>query len=160
MDIKIIDGNLLDFPNDIDFIAHSCNTHNVMGAGIARAIKDRYPKAYEADCYAMYEGANILGDYSFSVTDATQNKGIYNMYTQSKIGDKRSVNYEAFYVALNKVAGHIEWQSKHEDEEKILGLPWMISCGLAGGSWNVIFSMINDILIDRCFKTFIVKYDE
>ena len=58
-----------------------------MGAGIARAIKDRYPKAYEADCYATHEGANILGDYSFSVTDATQNKGIYNMYTQSKIGD-------------------------------------------------------------------------
>jgi len=160
MDIKIIDGNLLDFPNGIDFIAHSCNTHNVMGAGIARQIKDRYPKAYEADCYAMHEDANVLGDYSFSVTDATQNKGIYNMYTQSKIGDKRSVNYEAFHVALNKVAGHIEWQSKHEGVEKTLGLPWMISCGLAGGSWGIIFSMINDILIDRKFKTYIVKYHE
>ena len=158
--IKIIEGNLLDFPNNIDFIAHSCNTHNVMGAGIALDIKHTYPEAYVADCHAMMEGENVLGDYSFAWTDVTQNKGIYNMYTQSKIGDKRSVNYEAFYVALNKVAGHIEWQSKHEDEEKILGLPWMISCGLAGGSWNVIFSMINDILIDRCFKTFIVKYDE
>ena len=30
--IKIIDGNLLDFPNDIGFIAHSCNTSNLMGA--------------------------------------------------------------------------------------------------------------------------------
>ena len=158
--IKIIDGDLLDFPNGIDFIAHSCNTHNVMGAGIAREIKYRYPNAYSADCHAMMKGDNVLGDYSFAVTDATQNKGIYNMYTQSKIGDERSVNYEAFYVSLNKVAGHIEWQSKHEGAEKTLGLPWGISCGLAGGSWNVIFSMINDILIDRKFKTYIIKYYE
>lgn len=158
--IKIIDGNLLDFPNGIDFIAHSCNTQNIMGGGIARQIKDRYPNAYSADCHAMMNNDNQLGWYSFAVTDATQNKGIYNMYTQDKIGGNRAVNYEAFYVALNKVVDHIEWQMKSEDEEKILGLPWGISCGLAGGSWNVIFSMINDILIDRNLKTYIVKYHE
>lgn len=158
--IKIIDGNLLDFPNDINLIAHSCNTHNIMGAGIAYQIKYRYPNAYYSDCHAMMEGDNVLGDYSFSVTDATQNKGIYNMYTQDKIGGERAVNYEAFYVALNKVASNIEWQIKHEDQKKTLGLPWGISCGLAGGSWSVIFSMINDILVDRKFKTYIVKYYE
>ena len=64
--IQIIDGNLLDFPNDIGFIAHSCNTSNIMGAGIARQVKDRYPLAYEADCHARYEGDNLLGDYSFA----------------------------------------------------------------------------------------------
>ena len=37
--VEIIDGNLLDFPNDIGFIAHSCNTSNLMGAGIARQKK-------------------------------------------------------------------------------------------------------------------------
>ena len=158
--VQIIDGNLLDFPNDIDFITHSCNTHNVMGAGIARAIKNRYPNAYSADCHAMMNNDNQLGWYSFAVTDATQNKGIYNMYTQDKIGGNRAVNYEAFYVALKKVADHIEWQMKHEEEEKTLGLPWGISCGLAGGNWGIIFSIINDILIDRNFKTYIVRYDE
>ena len=158
--VEIIDGNLLDFPNDINFIAHSCNTHNVMGAGIAYQIKCRYPNAYSADCHAMMNNDNQLGWYSFAVTDATQNKGIYNMYTQDKIGGNRAVNYEAFYVALKKVADHIEWQMKHEEEEKTLGLPWGISCGLAGGNWGIIFSMINDILVDRKFKTYIVKYHE
>ena len=116
--------------------------------------------AYEADSHARYEGDNLLGDYSFAWTDATQNQGIYNMYTQSKIGHKRSVNYEAFYVALTRVANNIEWQIAHDDTKPNFGLPWMISCGLAGGSWNVIFSMINDILIDRKFKTYIVRYHE
>jgi len=158
--VQIIDGNLLDFPNGIDFIAHSCNTQNVMGAGIARQIKDRYPIAYEADCHAMHEDEVGLGSYSFAWTDATQTKGIYNMYSQDKLGGERAVDYEGFYLALQNVANHIEWQDKHDDEISSLGLPWMISCGLAGGSWNVIFSMINDILVDRKFKTYIVKYDE
>ena len=160
MDVEIIDGNLLDFPNDINVIAHSCNTYNVMGAGIADQIKYRYPNAYSADCHAMMEGDNVLGDYSFAVTDATQNKGIYNIYTQDKIGGERAVNYEAFYVGLTKVANNIEWQDKHDGKTSTFGLPYGISCGLAGGSWNVIFSMINDILVDRSFKTYIVKYHE
>jgi len=160
MDVEIIEGNLLDFPSKINFIAHSCNTHNAMGAGIAYQIKYRYPNAYSADCHAMMNNDNQLGWYSFAVTDATQNKGIYNMYTQDKIGGNRAVNYEAFYVALKKVADHIEWQMKHEEEEKTLGLPWGISCGLAGGNWGIISSMINDILVDRKFKTYIVRYHE
>lgn len=158
--IKIIDGNLLDFPNGINFIAHSCNTQNVMGAGIARQIKDRYPKAYEADCYAENEKDNVLGSYSFSIVDSIINKGIYNMYTQDTIGNGREVNYEAFYIALNKVASHIEWQDSHFKQTSTLGLPWGISCGLAGGSWSIIFAMINDILFDKTFKTYIVKYNE
>ena len=158
--IKIIDGNLLDFPNGINYIAHSCNTQNIMGGGIAKQIKDRYPTAYQADCFAMYEDDNVLGEYSFAVADATQTKGIYNMYTQDKIGGARAVNYEAFYVALTKVANTIEWEDDTDEKTSVFGLPWMISCGLAGGSWGVIFAMINDILIDRKFKTYIVKYHE
>lgn len=160
MIVEQVSGNLLDFPNGINAIAHSCNTHNVMGAGIANQIKYRYPNAYSADCHAMMDGDNVLGDFSFSVTDATQTKGIYNMYTQDKIGGERAVNYEAFYVALNKVAGHIEWQSKHEGEEKVLGLPYGISCGLAGGNWEIVKAMIEDIFLDSPTKCFIVKYYE
>ena len=62
--VQIIDGNLLDFPNDIKFIAHSCNTRNIMGAGIAKQIKDRYPMAYESDCYAMAEDEVEISTYS------------------------------------------------------------------------------------------------
>lgn len=158
--LKIIDGNLLDFPNDINFIAHSCNTQNIMGAGLARQIKDRYPMAYEADRHAMYEDQVGLGSFSFAWTDATQSKGIYNMYTQDRIGGQRAVDYEGFYLTLENVANHIEWQDEHNGTTSTFGLPWMISCGLAGGSWGIIFSMLNYILVDRRFKTYIVRYHE
>ena len=58
-EIETIKGNLLDFPPHhpddpdryigINNIAHSCNCQNVMGGGIAKQIKERYPQAYEAD---------------------------------------------------------------------------------------------------------------
>ena len=157
--IEIIDGNLLKMHfHGFDYIAHSCNTHNVMGAGIALDIKHTYPEAYSADCHAMIEGKNVLGDFSFAWIDATQTKGVYNMYTQDKIGGKRAVDYEAFYTALNHVADHIEWQDKHDDKTSTFGLPYGISCGLAGGSWKIINAMIHDLLINRSFKTYIVKY--
>ena len=158
--IELIDGNLLDFPNGIVFIAHSCNTQNIMGGGIAKQIKDRYPMVYKADCNAYFEGENTLGNFSFVWTNGEQSRGVYNMYTQDEIGAKRSVSYEGFYCALNKVADHIEWQSKHDGEEKVLGLPYGISCGLAGGSSRIISTIIHDILVDRSFKTYIVRYHE
>ena len=80
--IDLIEGNLLDFPNDINVIAHSCNTRNIMGAGIAKQIKDRYPEAYEADWRAFNSNYGVtLG--KFSKADIGDRKYIYNMYTQS-----------------------------------------------------------------------------
>lgn len=155
-----IEGNLLNFPKNIDFIAHSCNTHNVMGAGIAQQIKYRYPQSYSADCHAMMEGKNVLGDFSFAWTDATQNKGIYNMYTQDRIGGTRAVNYEGFYASLESVLNHIEWQSSHDEEKKALGLPMGISCGLAGGDWGIIKAIIEDIFRNSSVMCYIVKYNQ
>ena len=60
--IKTIKGNLLGFSQllgetdrDLDTYvginakAHSCNCRMIMGVGIAKQIKNRYPEAYQAD---------------------------------------------------------------------------------------------------------------
>ncbi|NDG52774.1 MAG: hypothetical protein EBY39_07100 [Flavobacteriia bacterium] len=159
--IELINGNLLNFPNGINRIAHSCNTHNVMGAGIARNIRLLYPHAYASDCEAMMSGENSLGNWSFAWADSKLEKGIYNMYTQEKLGGRRAVNYEAFYNSLEFVAKNLEYHYVHDDNADIIfGLPYGISCGLAGGNWKIINAMIEDILLDMPFKTYIVKYDE
>lgn len=157
--IVTIRGDLLDFPCEINRIAHSCNTHNTMGAGIAKQIKDRYPNAYESDCHARYEDMNNLGNWSFAWTDATCQRGIYNLYTQSRIGGKRAVDYEAFHKSLSFVAENLHYNYANGEDDVILGLPYGISCGLAGGNWNIIYEMINDILANMPYQTFIVKYD-
>ena len=101
MNIEVIDGNLLDFPNDINVIAHSCNTRNIMGAGIAKQIKDRYPEAYEADTKAYNFEYDENGQYvhwlgKFSKAQINDGRHIYNMYTQASVGEGRRVSYEVF----------------------------------------------------------------
>lgn len=158
--MKFVAGDLLDFPNGINRIAHSCNTHNTMGAGIAQSIKSHFPYAWQADCIAHQNKKNILGSFSFGWADIDSGecqKGVYNLYTQSTIGMGREVNYEAFYEALSKSKENMEAFQIQSGEEIVLGLPFGISCGLAGGNWKIILAMIEDIFHNSIVKVLIVE---
>ena len=169
MNVETIEGNLLDFPNDINVIAHSCNTRHIMGAGIAKQIKDRYPQAYEADWKAFNQEYDKDGQYvhwlgKFSKAEINDRKYIYNMYTQASIGRGREVHYEKFWQALKRVEQDLYAMNvaKHEYDGSpppTLGLPYGISCGLAGGNWGIIKAMIEDIFLDSPIKCYIVKFN-
>ena len=52
--------------------------------------------------------------------------------------------------------------AKHEYDGSappVLGLPYGISCGLAGGNWGIIKAMIEDIFLDSPIQCYIVKFD-
>lgn len=170
-EVGFLYGNLLDFPYGINTIAHCCNTMNVMGAGIAKQIADRYPEAKEADDECAKIGQNELGERSFAEVeiDDEENKlphqtfgvnkrwcKIYNLYTQDGIGFGREVNYEALYRNL-----HLMRNALNNDSNCVLGLPYQMSSGLAGGSWEIVNAMINTIFASDAtyFKTYIVKYE-
>ena len=85
------------------------------------------------------------------------------MYTQASIGKGREVNYEKFWQALKRVEQDLLERkvNKHEYDPTpppILGLPYGISCGLAGGI-GVYKAMIEDIS-DSSIETYIIKYYE
>ena len=184
--VRTIQGNLLDFPTcdpsnpdnyiGISAIAHSCNCRMIMGGGIAKQIKDRYPQAYQADVDYISNEYDHNGQYihplgNFSKAEINSkflpnDKGyIYNMYTQAGIGDgSRRVHYEKFWQALKKVEQDLYAMSveKHEYDSSappVLGLPYGISCGLAGGSWGIIKAMIEDIFLDSPIECYIVKFE-
>jgi O-acetyl-ADP-ribose deacetylase (regulator of RNase III) len=187
-EINTIKGNLLDFPpycqtdpneyTGINNIAHSCNCQNVMGGGIAKQIKDRYPQAFEADRERWEneynDGGNWrcqIGDYSKAEIKSNSvsggliflpnNKGrVYNLYTQSGYSTKsRQVNYEYFWQALKNMQEDLLFIQHETGEQQVLGLPYGISCGLAGGNWGIIKAMIEDIFVDSLIKTYIVEFD-
>ena len=178
--IEIINGNLLDFPPHhpddpdkyigINNIAHSCNCQNVMGGGIAKQIKERYPQAYEADTEFYSKEYNegggwggAIGQYSKAEIKSMflpNNKGtIYNLYTQSGYGtSERQVNYEYFWRALKEMQEDLLFIQHETGQPQVLGLPHGISCGLAGGSWKIIKEMIDDVFLECLIKTYIVKF--
>ena len=142
-----------------------------MGGGIAKQIKDRYPQAFEADTERWSneynDGGNWrcqIGDYSKAEIESKflpNNKGrIYNLYTQSGYSTKsRQVNYEYFWKALKNMQEDLLFIQHETGEQQVLGLPYGISCGLAGGNWKIIKAMIEDIFLDSLIKTYIVKFD-
>jgi O-acetyl-ADP-ribose deacetylase (regulator of RNase III) len=178
-EIETIKGNLLDFPQHhtldpdryigINNIAHSCNCQNVMGGGIAKQIKSRYPQAYEADTEVhmrkeydtLDEYTRLLGQYSKAEVglEGGRQGRVYNLYTQSAYGThERQVNYEYFWKALKEMQEDLLFIQHETGQRQILGLPHGISCGLAGGNWKIIKEMIDDIFQNCLLKTYIVKF--
>lgn len=171
MNYKEIEGDLISlaFEGHFDVIAHGCNCHCVMGAGIAPQMA----KAFGADKYAM-EGeqfagmVNKLGMIDFECRfitpgdniarfHATQREGetilvIVNAYTQYNFGINhydgvhRPADYDALRLCFKKI--------NKEFAGKRIGLP-KIGAGLAGGNWEQIKSDIQTYLCD-CDVTVVI----
>lgn len=134
--IKIVQGDLLE--SDCNVIMHQCNCLNKMGAGIARQIKDKYPKAFEADYnYPVPLGKDRLGGYSTTVDKGVL---IVNLYAQIGYGRGTRTQYEYFQEALRNALQKI----RKDDREAKIGLPYGIGCGLAGGNWNIVLGIIDE----------------
>ncbi len=158
MKLQHIKGNLLDFPNGINVICQNCNCQAVQGAGLALQIKNRYPKAYEADKthHAVYQnkGVSQLGSYSSAIVG--ENKIIVNLYGQDGYGTAtRQLNYEAIYKSMETIAKNM---SQKPHASYIIGFPYGMGAGLAGGNWAVIESMINAIFEPTEIPVFVVKF--
>ena len=153
--MKIIEGNLLDCPEGINIIAHGCNCFHTMGAGIARQIKERYPEAYQADKETSYGLKSKLGTFSYAKSGFIK---IANLYTQFNCGGQRELNYEALYNCLVNLRDAINHGSN--SNSYVLGLPFLIGCGLAGGDARIVKTMHDVIFEEAKFEVIIVKYKQ
>lgn len=145
MKIEYIKGDL--FLTDKPIIVHGCNTLGTMGAGVAKQVKERYPKAYQT----YMEDARILGtistvlDHDRKIPDALT-KVIVNAITQAQIGfsPKKYVSYDAIMSCMEEVDSLHTWlKSVHYTGEYAVAMP-MIGAGLGGGDWNIIEAIIEE----------------
>ena len=148
-----LDENLLEYP--LQGIIHQANCMHVMGGGIAKRIRDKYPEAYAADISSGTKGdSHRLG--SFSVAHCTkENKYIYNLYGQYNYGHMaRFTSYDAVCNGLVKIE-----KDAQKKELKTLGLPKNMGCVLGGGSWRIVLSIIYDIFEDSTIELYICNYE-
>lgn len=143
-------GDLL--KSDIKFIVHGCNCKLSMGAGIAKQIKEQFPKAHEADVKTMWGDPKKLG--TFTVTHQ-HGKTIFNAYTQFNYTTKDiDVDYDALRSVMEKIEHYLQkeenmWEENDQEYKDIqLGMP-RIGCGLAGGDWNIVEKILNEVFANR-----------
>ena len=148
-------GNILD--SGADIICHQVNCQGAMNSGVAKAIRQKWPKVYteykakcdyeEAtvnDLYGKYESPIdwsecLLGDIQVVLVD--ENKAVINMFAQQYYGydQKRYTSYDAFWYCLGRIKRVI-------NPEKTIAFPARIGCVRGGANWNVILTMIEEVL--------------
>jgi O-acetyl-ADP-ribose deacetylase (regulator of RNase III) len=137
--IKIVEGNILEATEDI--IGHQVNCQGVMGAGLAKQIRNKYPFAYE--CYKSYcDEAENKKELMGSIRQVKVDDGKIIAHIFSQYGYGRNALYTD-YTSLGKALQHLEIKARNFEES--VALPYGIGCGLAGGDWEVVYSMIETI---------------
>lgn len=136
MNIKYIEADLLS-TTEVNCIFQSCNAFNTFGSGIAFAIKTKYPEAYIADCETEAGDRGKMG--TFTLAHTADGKKIFNLYGQYSMERHiRATDYNALTSALERVRDYINLN----DENAIIGIPFLMGCALGGGDWRVVESII------------------
>ena len=140
MSISYVTENLLKYSEGI--LLHGCNAKGVMGSGVAKAIRAKYPIAYEVYHKTFKDDGLDLGDIVY--VEINKYLWIANGITQASYG--RTGAQFIDYDAINSVMININAFAKKHGI-KTVAMP-LIGAGLGGGSWTTISGIIEDKLID------------
>lgn len=150
--IREIKGDLLE--SKCDIIAHQVNCKGVMGAGVARQIRDKILSECQYQTYQKIcrrkEADFLLGkNLYFKVGE----QYICNMFAENiPTGKGLDTNYEALDNCFKKL--------KREACKKnmTIAIPGYIGCGLAGGDWKTVYAAIILPLFKNSSVDFTIVY--
>ena len=135
-------GNL--FAEKHDYIVHGCNSEGVMGSGVAKIIREIYPKAYKDYIDEYLENGSKLQLGQIIPSMQPDGTIIINAITQGAYGYDRQkyVSYDAVDMCMEK----LRIAMIGVDSE--ITMP-KIGAGLGGGNWEIIEAIINHRLKDH-----------
>lgn len=139
MKIEYVKGSVVDATESI--IAQGCNAQGVMGSGVAKAIREKWPEVFHVYKRHCGDYQDPLGTINFIGT-WDQTKLIANMITQRFYGrnGERYVDYDAVRKCmklLNRRAG------MYSAPPHRVAMP-KIGAGLGGGDWEIISQIIEE----------------
>lgn len=144
--------------DEIVIIPHCCNTLGVMGAGVALALRNKWPEVYDIyNEFPLY-----LGDVSFAVVEETEIEDIKtvvaNMIGQYKTcspDNPKPVKYFALAMAMKKV---LEFTSTCGTTKFVIHCP-KFGSDLAGGSWEFILELIREIWLEQGIDVVVYEFE-
>lgn len=143
--LEFVNGDILITKANI--VVQSVNHRGVMGSGLAKQIKKIYPdivNGYVSMCN-QYTFRSIMGRgmvYWYPVfLDDGSVRQIASVFGQEYYGtDRRHTNYLSLVNGINSVF------SLAEHHGYSVAIPYGIGCGLGGGNWEIVLTMIKDVL--------------
>lgn len=156
MSITYVNGDLLD-SNEV-LIAHGCNAMGVMGSGIAKSIREKYPVVFTRyrELFEHYCVFNSNTHIPLGMTQYVdvENRTVINVITQETYGSNfahyKFVSYDAIHNAFKQI-------NKTMDDKNInqIGIP-KIGAGLGGGDWGVISAIIESCMPNKQVMVYVI----
>lgn len=134
--MKIIEKDILTVEKGI--ICHQVNCQRVMGRGMAKLIRDKWPIVYESFMIYYQDKPDIvrLGNAQFIQVSENPKLEVCNIFGQLFYGlDKRHTDYGALKSAFHII------KSKVYNED--LYFPYLMGCVNGGGDWKIVSRMID-----------------
>ena len=151
--VKYIKGDILNVTKGI--IVQQVNCIGVMGAGLAKQIRDKWPDIYDSYKTRIHSTENtkeLLGKTFFDYVE--NNLFIASIFGQYYYGHQaKFTNYTALFNGLNSVA---EISATYKTA---MYIPKGLGCGLAGGNWDFVEAYIQDLdlFFDKKIEIIIVE---
>jgi len=146
--MKIIWDDILNCTEHI--LVHQVNHQGVMGAGLALQIKNKFPivfEKYKTVCNSLsWEQIQEAGAVDFVKYLEVDEAPFYvaNLFGQRYYGKYQiSPDYKAMKNGLNTIS---RFAIKNG---LMVAIPYGLGCGLAGGDWNIVSKMTDDIFSDK-----------
>ena len=138
--IKIVKGDLMQATENI--IGHQVNCQGVMGSGVAKSVKEKFPKAFErykgfVDLHKKNDMIDsLLGEVLY--VRINDDKWVANMYGQFNYGydGGKYTNTNALYSCFKDLRKNAE---KHGLS---VALPYMIGCYRGGADWKEVENLL------------------
>lgn len=157
------------FESGADVICHQVNCQGVMGSGLAKQVRERYPsvyKEYKSWCN-IYKPEELLGKSQFvplvpisEVANGNYQQGdlmgIINVFGQLDYGYTGECHTD--YEALRHAFQNLRKFCKTFLYNPVIAFPYNFGCARGGGDWETVSAMIEDAFFD-CL-VFICKCDK
>lgn len=146
--MKQINGDI--FNGEWNGMVHCANLWHVMGSGIARIAREKFPRVYAADLETECGDSKKLGTFSRATVKQDgweKNRSIFNLYGQVGIGcDNNPLNRNARYDHIyNGVWGICEAIAGKSSKPYVLAFPYKMASDRAGGDWIVVEAILKSV---------------
>jgi hypothetical protein len=151
--MEIIEKDILTV--ETGFIFQQVNCQGVMGSGIAKSIRDKWPQVFTdyknycdtfAEIYKDISKIMLLG--CFNQTQVGEKLWVVNLFSQFDYNRKGEIptkhtEYSAFYDALEGFRDFSHTNHDYDDLKLPKYFPYNIGCDRGGGKWETIQKCID-----------------
>lgn len=136
---------------DRGIVAHGCNCQGVMGSGVALAVRNKWPQAYELYkkvCTLYDNNEDMLGLAHFVTVEHDEDNEpqlvVANLITQHSFGRDGRV-----YADLDAIATSLERTFRYATETRLPVYMPRIGCGLGGLKWDDVGPVVEGLAVKQ-----------